>query len=370
MGVGIRPFDRIIEEIMEEHEIAGVTMAIAQDGRLVLAKGYGLADVERNEPVTPSTLFSLASVTKSVTAVAALKLVDEGKLNLETRLVDALSDLKPLGDKRVADPRFREITVHHLLYHAAGFDHDGPRPEETPHAARGEELESGSSESIENAYRVAMTKPLEYAPGTEHHYSNFGFVVARLVIERAARQPYEPFVREHILKPMGISGMVMETDRYIPEETKRYVRGPKGTHIARHAPANWLATPSDMARFLTAIAGTRGKRFLSERSTDLMLAPPPPPIRPTPRGNYVGLGFDSVKRTPEGYRFSKNGGKAGVSSWIEHLPNGVDWAFMLNTTIAGGDDSNAPNPAREIIQRIDEEASRFTDWPEINLFRS
>jgi CubicO group peptidase (beta-lactamase class C family) len=369
---GLEPFDGIVAEICEQHQIAGATLAIAKAGRLVMARGFGLADVPQNQAVTPGILFSLGSVTKSVSAVAALALVDQGKLDLEAKLVDVLADLKPMSGQRIADPRFRLITVHHLLYHAGGFGRAGQGPS-SKKKAFGEPSEDDSdlesTQEIEHAYRVALGRPLEFGPGSEHRYSNFGFLFVRLVIERAAGQPYEPFVREQILKPMGITRMVMERDDSIPDETRRYALGPNGLKPVKHLTHNWLATPTDMTRFLIALTGSRGRSFLSPRTFKQMLSPPPPPIESPQNGRYVGLGWDSVRRSPEGYRFSKNGGKAGVRAWLEHMPNGIDWCFMFNTTEpAGAAEENAPDALREASRRIAQAALQREQWPRVDLF--
>jgi CubicO group peptidase (beta-lactamase class C family) len=362
--VGLGRIEEIVEEIVEEHKIAGATMAMAKDGRLVLAKGFGMADVESSRPVTTETLFSIASVTKAISAVAALRLVDMGKLRLEARLVELFAEIQPLDGPRPADPRFREITVHHLLYHAAGLSHDAPRvrPEAKAKAKKAKpDEEPGdddeATDSLVQVYRAAMSRPLDFAPGAEHRYSNLGFLLVQLVIERASGQPYEPFVRENILAPMGIRRMVMETDAYLPSETRRYTSGPNGLRrLTGHKPSNWLATPTALVRFLTSLDGTHGKPILSDRTRTLMLAVPPPPVKPNRDGRHIGLGWDTVRRTPEGVRYSKNGGKSGVRAWLEHLPNGVDWAFLFNTGEPPTGAANGPAALPESARRIGEAA--------------
>jgi CubicO group peptidase (beta-lactamase class C family) len=366
-GRGVLPrFDEIVEEILQEHRIAGASLGIAKDGRLVLARGYGLADVDARKPVTPETLFSTASVSKPITAVAILKLVDEGKLRLEARLVDLFADLKPLDGPRPADPRFREVTVHQMLYHGSGIVRDIAKPR---HDSKARDDDDEASEDIITVYRTALSRPLQFAPGSDHRYSNAAFVILQLVVERASGQPYEAFVRQHILRPMGITRMVMETDAYIPEETRRYLLGPKGLRpVLGHKASNWLTTPTDMMRFLTSVDGSRGRPILSPRLRTLMLAVPPAPIKPNAQGRHVGLGWDAVQRTPEGFRYSKNGGKAGVRAWLEHLPGGIDWAFQFNTGEQANPDSKNPAALTEAARRISETAESLKRWPDINLF--
>ena len=363
-GRGIPVFNRIVEDVMAKHGLVGATMAVAREGRLVLAEGYGLANLETKAPVLPRTLFSVASVSKAISAVAALKLVERGKVALGARLIDVLDDVKPRGGERIIDPRFREITVERLLHHSSGLPRDRLRkPGDVPAAD-----DQGEHDSIVSDYRIAMGRRLEFDPGSDHRYSNLGFLFVRLVIEKASGLPYQEYVRDQVLKPMGISRMVLERPEPIKGETGRFIAGPNGVRAAAHVPHNWLATAADMTRFLTALTGARGKRFLTPRTFHEMVALPPPPIQPNRDGAHVGLGWDAVRRVGERYQFSKNGGKTGVSAWLEHLPSGVDWAFMLNTTPPKDADEKTSDPAREIIGRMHEAIEKHKEWPEVDLF--
>jgi CubicO group peptidase (beta-lactamase class C family) len=321
--------DAVMDKLLQDFQIAGASLAIAHRGRLVVSKGYGLANVAKREPVQPDTLFSIASVTKAVTAVAVLTLVDAGKLELDARLVDVLRDLKPLPGKRIVDPRFRNITVHHLLYHAGGFPgHLQTVPAEDLDV-EGEDAER--DRDIALRYRTLMSEPLEFAPGSQSHYSNIGFLVLRLVIERAAGQDYEAYVRTKLLKPRGITRMHLETEGdYEPEEAHRYQAGCRKP--ARRLVANWLASATDLVRFLLAIHGAHGQPLLSKKMTAAMLAMPLPHTPKRPNAGHVGLGWDVVHQFAEGYRYGKAGGKPGIQAWLEHMENGVDWAFLYNTS--------------------------------------
>jgi CubicO group peptidase (beta-lactamase class C family) len=363
-------FDEIVEEILQEHRIAGASLAIAKDGRLVLARGYGLADVNTRKPVTPETLFSTASVSKPITAVAILKLVEEGKLRLEAHLVDLFIDLQPLEGKRPADPRFRDINVYQMLYHGSGIARDIRKPQhESKVKDQARDDDDEATDDIIAVYRTALSRPLQFAPGSDHRYSNAAFVILQLVIERASGQPYEAFVREQILRPLGITRMVMETNAYIPEETRRYTNGPDGLRpVVGHRASNWLATPTDLIRFLTSVDGSRGRPILSPRMRGLMLAIPPAPIKPNAQGRHVGLGWDAVQSTGGGFRYSKNGGKAGVRAWLEHIPRRIDWAFQFNTGEQANPDGKNPAALTEAARRISEAAESLKQWPEIDLF--
>ena len=131
------------------------------------------------------------------------------------------------------------------------------------------------------------------------------------------------------------------------------------------AAGGWLGSAPDLVRFLTALDGSRGKPFLSEKMTRTMLAPPPPPLKPRENGSYFGLGWDRVRKTEEGFGYAKNGGLHGVSTWIEHLPGGVDWALLVNTSVAHREVPMMATFETEIPRAIAE----VKEWPEIDLFR-
>ena len=217
-----------MHDMLREHQLVGASLAVAKDGRLVLARGYGWADLQTRQPVAADSLFCIASVTKPFTSVAILKLVEQGRLDLDARVVDVLPDLKPLQGHRVVDARVRAITVRHLLYHAGGWNRDehadGPRnPLEV---ARRAGVRGPIDASVR--WRIALVEPLDFAPGRESHYSNFGFLTLRLVIEHASGEAYGKFVRQHVLAPMGITRMRLEPNEpaYAEGEVKRY--GPGG----------------------------------------------------------------------------------------------------------------------------------------------
>ena len=243
--LGERRVNAIMREILVQYRMVGASLAIAKDGQLLMARGYGLADVASGERATADTLFCTASVSKPFTAVAILKLVDQGSLALDARLLDVLSDLQPLPGYGVADPRFGTITVHKLLYHSGGWDRGGPPNAEAIVRRAG----IRAPMSAELAYRVALSQPLAYTPGTEARYSNFGFVMLRLVVERAGGQRFEPFVKQNILAPMGITQMRLEPaePRVPPGEAHRYAPGGRAScragMVTRWAPTAPTGSP-------------------------------------------------------------------------------------------------------------------------------
>ena len=180
-------FDRLVPELMHRYNLPGGALAIVKDGRLVFARGYGLADIQNQEPVQPDSLFRIASLSKQVTAVAALKLVEDGKLDLDENAFEILSDFKdPEGASR--DPRIDQITVRHLLHHAGGWDKEvaGFDPMWIP-ARIARETGAAKPISCSDVIHFMLGQPLDFDPGTRYAYANFGYCVLGRIIEKKAR---------------------------------------------------------------------------------------------------------------------------------------------------------------------------------------
>ncbi len=371
VGFGMEPLDKVMRETMKKFGVPGGALAVAKDGKLVVAKGYGWANVARRQPVTVDSRFCLASVGKAVTSVAVMRLVQDGKLSLDDRVYGLLGRPKPLDGFQL-DPRVNDITVRHLLLHAAGFD---PRKGgEYLRMPKKIAKQTGRKLPLsdELIIRYALSRPLAYAPGTEEHYSNFGFFLAREVVQRASGQPYEQYVREHVLRPAGITDMEMEqpAPSYYPNEVRRYGRDglkelPGGRGPIGPLGGCWIGSAVDMARFLTAVDGSRGKAILSPVSYREMLGVPPPPLKARKDGSHFGLGWDVVLPGQEGLRFSKNGGVPGIHAYVEHLPGGLDWVVLLN----GGEHAQGkPSPLGYCTKRLREAIQGTDHWPRRDLF--
>ncbi len=372
-GPGLKRVDEVVVVTMRELRIPGASLAVARNGSLVLAKGYGWADRQARVPVGPETLFALASVSKSLTAVTILKLVDAGRLELDARAFELLARIEPLPGDRV-DPRIKQITVRQLLYHAGGWDRSksgDPNGFSERVAAR---MRVPLPVSPRQLTRYMLGHPLDFDPGTQCRYSNFGYILLGLIIEKVTGAPYEQAVREITIAPLGHVRIRLDRVRgsgYLPDEAHRY--GPKGAldHEGGHLPitmasGGWLATPRAMVRFLTALDGSRGSRILSEKTYRLMTAPPPPPVQPREDGSHFGMGWDQVQKTPRGFSYRKNGGLFGVHSWIAHRDDGIDWALFWN----GGrqtEDGTEPAP-KEFIGRVEEVLMNIKSWPTVDFY--
>jgi CubicO group peptidase (beta-lactamase class C family) len=166
---------------------------IAKDNKVLFRKGYGYADVEKRIPFTPETQHEVASVSKMFTAMAALKLRDAGKLQLDDSICKYLDDCPTI---------WQPITVDELIHHTSGI----PDYEEA--------LELGSkaymdfmmsADAMKRIVAEARTKPLDFPPGTKFHYSNTGYDLLSYVVQRAAGRPFADYVTSTLLKPAGMT---------------------------------------------------------------------------------------------------------------------------------------------------------------------
>jgi N-acyl-D-amino-acid deacylase len=321
--------DQLISNSMNRFGIPGASFSVGYRGQIIYAKGYGQADVGQGRPFTPDTDFCIASASKAVDATAILRLVDQGKLSLESRLWDVLGRPNLRGD---ADPAVREITVRQLLHHSAGWKREVPYDQKLMN-----NLTRGGKIPFEELLLAAMNFPLDYAPGTQAIYSNFQFTVARVVVARASGMSYERYVQEQ-LAPLGILDMRLEEPKghYLPGEAKRYsvqgqeLPGGRPPYPLTGPMGSWVCSTNDMVKLLMALDGSDGRNFLSPASMQALVAPVPPPVPPRPNGFHFGLGLDRVYQTPNGTGYMKNGGVPGVHAQIEHLPGDLDFALFYN----------------------------------------
>ena len=190
-------FDQVISGLMLAWNVAGGSVAVAKDGRILYARGFGIAD-EQGAAVQPDSMFRIASVSKLVTAMAILKLSEEGKLDLDTPVVEVLK--KKVAVDGIPDPRWKKVTIRNLLYHNSGvtaqqFWHK-KQLEISPEKLNPEEI-----------VRCILRKKLDFDPGSRCIYNNSNYMILGRVIEVVTGQTYEEHVRQNLLRPMGIRNM-------------------------------------------------------------------------------------------------------------------------------------------------------------------
>ena len=381
-------FDREVEAFMRARKVPGGALAVVKDRRLVYARGYGLADREKKIPARPDTLFRIASVSKPITAVAVMKLVEEKRLRLDTPAF-ALLGLQPvLAGGKTPDSRLERITINHLLHHTAGWDRDqsgDPMFWSAKIAMATGTLAPAQPEAI---IRFMLGQPLDSDPGSRHAYSNFGYCVLGRVIEKVTGLPYERYVREKILAPLGITRMRLgaslttaegEARYYTPNEAKggsvfpnQPGRVPEsyGTFCleAMDAHGGWLAPAVDLARFAAALDDPEKSPLLRSGTLRLLYAPPDAPVSRKTDGSleaaYYGCGW-MVRPVGKSGRanYWHSGSLPGTSTLLVRRWDGLSWVVLFNQR---SNDNKLPDGA--IDGALHRAADAVKDWPKEDLF--
>jgi N-acyl-D-amino-acid deacylase len=372
-GPGLEPLDLAMLEIMDRHGIPGGAFALAKDGRLILAKGYGWANLTTGAPVEPTTTFGVASLSKPITAVAILLLVEQRKLSLDDAVFDILTDIKPPRDARV-DPRLADVTVRQCLNHSGGWDRGvtGDPVYWEPQICRAFRLRPPLSPR--QFLDFMLTVPLNFKPGTEQKYSNVGYTILGEVVAKVSGQAYDRFIIDKVLKPMGITraGLHGLDGKYTVGEALRHLAG---TLIALpamllpmvNAAAGWSASAVDMARFLCNLDGTRGDPVLSDKTRRLMLEQPPAPLKPAKDGTWIGLGWDQVFVKDKTVGYLKDGSYQGMRSFMKRLPTGVCWVLLYNASMEF--DPQDTRLAAHAVQEVHQVVEGIEKHPDVDLFK-
>jgi CubicO group peptidase (beta-lactamase class C family) len=191
--------DALFRDFVSRSRVPGAAWGIVVDGELAHAGAAGYRDIEAKAPATPDTVFRIASMTKSFTAMAILSLRDEGKLSLDDPAERFVSELKGLAYPTADSPR---ITIRHLLTHSEGFPEDNPW---------GDQQLGVSAAQMTQFLRGGI--PFSNAPGVAYEYSNFGFAILGTVVARASGTTYNEYLAAKVLRPLGMSSTTMEASR-------------------------------------------------------------------------------------------------------------------------------------------------------------
>jgi CubicO group peptidase (beta-lactamase class C family) len=263
--------DGIVDPMMKSYSSPSGVVTIARNGQVILSKGYGFEDIEKQVPVDPArTLFRPGSVSKLLTWVAVMQLVEQGKLDLD---VDVNTYLKAFSIKDTFD---QPITLRHVMTHTTGFEDGSLGYLIIEDPARALPL----AEAMER-YQPARVNP----PGAQTAYSNYATALAGLIVENVSGLPFAGYIEQNILKPLGMNNSTFVEP--LPEPLSAHMATSYGSEtgafaekpfeiISSFAPAGALsATSADMARFAQAILNggeLDGQRILARETVDRMLA--------------------------------------------------------------------------------------------------
>ena len=381
---GLVSFDRAMLSLMERWGVPGGALAVTKDDRLVYARGFGYADVQRGLPVRPDAVFRVGSVSKTLTATAILELVEDGKLRLDDRVFAMFPELTAPAGAR-SDPRLARITVRDLLNHSAGWDRlTSLDPMFAPHLTA-QAVDARVPADARTVIRFMRGRRLEFAPGGRFAYSNFGYALLGRVVERASGMEYEEYVRSAILAPLGITRMRIGHSRPAdrPPEEVRYYDAPGslpvrsvfpgeeelvawpdgGFHVeALDSAGGWTASAIDLVRFMAAVDGLPERPDILSPDTLRLMWLRPQLSTWMMRDAWYGLGW-YVR--PEGPRAAvwHGGTLFGTTALLMRITDGRAFAAVFNTK---------PEEAEAFLWEIEavlrRAASRADAWPRGDAF--
>ena len=382
-GFGMDIFDKAIPGLMTKWNIPGGAVALSRNGKLLLAKGYGYADIENREQVQPDSLFRIASLSKPITAVAVLKLVEDGHLNLDDRVFDILDQFEPPGGT-IADPRIREVTVRQLLQHSGGWDRERSFDPMFRLGQIERELGVAKPVSCADVIRFMLIRPLDFDPGTDYRYSNFGYCILGRVIEAKTGHSYEAYVKNAVLNPVGITGMRIGgallnersegevryygytgqslADSVIPGTPQRVPWEYGGFSLqTMDSNGGWLASTMDLLRFVTALDESREPLILRSETVDTMTARPDiDRWRDSPW--HYAMGW-LVRPVNDDANWWHTGSLPGTRTLLVRIYPGMAWAVLFNSS-----PHDSEQMARELNELMWKVTSETSQWPSHDLF--
>jgi CubicO group peptidase (beta-lactamase class C family) len=241
----------IANKFLKTYQMPGLSVAIAQHGRMVYAEGFGLADTSTGEKVAAEHLFRVASLSKPITSVGVFSLLDQAKLKLTDKVFGTGGILGSESDIP-SQQRVQNITVGHLLLHlGGGWSNKPDDPMDSYKTMNHHDLISWTLEK----------QPLDNPPGTKFAYSNFGYCVLGRVIEKVSRQTYENYIRSAVLLRCGISRMRIAGSSRAQRadgEVAYHHRSvdPYTINMARNdSTGGWLGSATDLTLFATHVSG-------------------------------------------------------------------------------------------------------------------
>lgn len=365
-------FDTSIRTFMRYWGIRGGSFALMRNDSLLYAKGYGYANTEDSTLCDVKNIFRVASVSKLLTAIAIMHLEETGQLSTQDFVFGEEGILNDTLFLNYRDKKIKKITVEHLLRHTSGFSN--------PHgdAAFNMELVAKFLDkplplTMDDMVLYASKNKLRAVPGGRFNYSNLGYIVLSKVIEKVSGMPYETYVKDSILFPIGCYDIHLannyaegfrenEVTYYEVKEaepvpafdgTDTLVMKSLGGNDVRglYGAGGWVASPVELLKLVAAINKCPVKKdFLTQESIEFM----------TPYGKSskpAGWASSSAKF------WLRTGSMSGTSALIKAERDGYTWVFISNSS-----SWNGPGLARQMNRAITQALRKVKKWPEADYF--
>ncbi|HEX8843323.1 MAG TPA: serine hydrolase domain-containing protein [Pyrinomonadaceae bacterium] len=332
--------ERVVTEELKETGTPGAAVAIIKDGRVIFAKGFGVASVETNTPITPDTLFRLGSTTKMFTGAGMLTLADQGKLKLDA----------PIGTySKGLSPKLSQLTPHQLISNTAGVGDFAPP------------FVSHDDAALSLMVRAWKDDALFGEPGKVYSYSSPGFWLAGYVIEEAGGKPYADMMEELLFKPLGMNRTTfrplaamtypLALGHNAQADGKPAIIRPAFNNVAMWPAGSIFSSVQDLSRFVTALLSEgrlEGKQVLSPTLFNRLSGKHT--LIPGERDAYYGYGLLNFEE--RGVRLIMHGGfSRGYGSMIQMAPE-QGFAVIVLTNKSGMTLGKTTAKAKELFLQL------------------
>jgi CubicO group peptidase (beta-lactamase class C family) len=336
------PIDSCLSELNKELALTGTGFALMINDEVVYATGYGYADLVNQTPIYPWHAFRLASVSKLITAIGIMKLVEDGRLKLDDKVFGPEGLLQKPPYDQLGDRHLLDVTVRHILTHTAGWHKNALGDPMFMPLETAELLQVQAPPSFDKVANYVLRQRLRSTPGKVFSYSNFGYALLGKLIEEITRQPYAHFLQQEIFIPHGIDMQLGKTglaDRFHNEvfyydfrqNNKRLALDGTGDWVPSPyadaylpligAAGAWVATPTDMLKLLALVNGHPGKKdLLSAENLEEMVTLAEPA--------KVPIGWRAVV----GDTWWRTGTLAGALSLVVRMDSRVSWMVVTNSS--------------------------------------
>lgn len=336
--------DKDIRDFLRQWEIKGASLAIMRNDSLVFAKGYGWADEELGEPMGPGNILRMASVSKLITATGIMVLKERGLVSLQDTVFGPAGILDDsLFTASIRYKAMYDITVEQLLRHQGGFTNSRGDPMfSTRDIIRQFGLEGPPDHNT--LVSCVLKRPLGFRPGSWQRYSNFGYLLLSMIIEKVSGEDYESFIQENVLHPAGCFDMHLAKNYYeqkYTNEVRYYMHAGSekveeynmsGKLVERCYGGNdinalsgagaWCGSPAELCRLVASIDGKpQVPDILSQESIAEM-------TEYFDQDTY-SLGWNDTK--PDG-EWTRTGTLSGTSALVKCFPDGECWIMITNTS--------------------------------------
>jgi CubicO group peptidase (beta-lactamase class C family) len=336
--------DSLANLFLKKWHIIGAQIAMSRNEKLIYNRGFGYANLSQQTPVQTNSLFRIASVSKPITSVAVMKLYEQGKIGLDDIVFGSKGILNDQQYSNILDPAVKEITIRMLLQHTGGWNRDksGDPMFETLLISNKMKMAS-PPDAISIIQYVLANQKLDFSPGTNYSYSNFGFCILGRVIEKISGMTYEDYVIQNILRPNHIDDMV--PGRSLPEnavknevhyydcqesqlvascfDSSRNVPCPYGGFNieAMDSHGEWIASAEDLVKFMLGVDKCKSWPDILKPST----------VDTMTKHSEHNLNYAMGWEVDENNKWWHNGSLPGTFSEMVRTSNGMTLAILTNS---------------------------------------